>query len=243
MILTNSQDGSSDCLIVAHRGANGEAPENTMAAFRICREWGVDFVEIDVRSSLDGILYNHHDIRLGRTSNGKGLFNLRRSAYLDSLDGGSWFSSRYRGEKIPRVEEILEAGGDQSRFFFDVKLCRLNTLLDLVKKYSLEKRCFFWFKHEFMLRKFRRLAPHLQLKMNCHDPAKLDELQRRWNPDIIECDPDGMSDSLMSRCRELGMEVMLNFADRGQEHFSEALSLKPDRIVLDYPVKYIRGRK
>ena len=54
--------------LVAHRGANGVAPENTMAAFTACRKWNIDYVEIDVRSSIDGILYNHNDTRLGRTS-------------------------------------------------------------------------------------------------------------------------------------------------------------------------------
>jgi glycerophosphoryl diester phosphodiesterase len=56
---------SRDCLVIAHRGASGTRPENTVEAFRHARALGADWVELDVRRSADGVLVVHHDARLG----------------------------------------------------------------------------------------------------------------------------------------------------------------------------------
>ena len=93
--------------IVAHRGANHLAPENTIAAAQKCVELGVDYVEIDVRTSKDGVMYLLHDKTLDRTMDGTGEIKERESSYIDSLDAGSWFSSNFSGEKVPRLEPFL----------------------------------------------------------------------------------------------------------------------------------------
>lgn len=58
--------------IVAHRGANKFAPENTFAAADLALAQGADYIELDVRESADGVLYVHHDETLDRTTNGTG---------------------------------------------------------------------------------------------------------------------------------------------------------------------------
>ncbi|MBF9018258.1 MULTISPECIES: glycerophosphodiester phosphodiesterase family protein [unclassified Oceanispirochaeta] len=226
--------------LVAHRGANGEAPENTISAFNICQVRDIDYVEIDIRSSLDGVLYNHHDKRLGRTSNGKGLFRLRRSSYIDSLDAGSWFSEDFAGEKIPRVEDILMAVGKRTKLFFDVKSCNLKKLLSLIKKYEMQDRCFFWFKKEHMVRSFRKTAPHMALKINCDTPERLSELKARYNPQIIECHLKNVSNKMVDECKNLGLKLMINYGEYDMERFNKALESGADMIVLDYPVKYLK---
>src|SRR6476659_4577433 len=59
-------------LRIGHRGAAGHAPENTLAAVRQGIELGVDFVEIDVRRTADGVLVALHDATVNRTTNGRG---------------------------------------------------------------------------------------------------------------------------------------------------------------------------
>ena len=86
-------------LIIAHRGASLQAPENTMPAFRRAIELGADGIELDVHMSADGYLAVIHDETLDRTSNGKGLVKDRTLAELKSLDFGSWFSGDFKGEK------------------------------------------------------------------------------------------------------------------------------------------------
>ena len=59
-------------LIIAHRGASGEAPENTLAAFELALRQGAGGIELDVHLSSDGIPVVIHDPRLSRTTSGKG---------------------------------------------------------------------------------------------------------------------------------------------------------------------------
>jgi len=99
-------------LIIAHRGASKQAPENTMAAFRRALELGADGIELDVHLTSDGYLAVIHDEMLDRTSNGKGLVRDRTLAELKELDFGSWFSKDFSGERIPELNEVLRLLSD-----------------------------------------------------------------------------------------------------------------------------------
>ncbi len=102
--------------IIAHRGAAGDAPENTMAAFALALRQGADALEFDVRLSRDGVPVIIHDARVDRTTNGRGRVSDFSAAELRRLDAGSWFNRkfparaqrRFAGEKIPLLAELLE---------------------------------------------------------------------------------------------------------------------------------------
>ncbi len=94
--------------IIAHRGASGSAPENTLAAIRLAAEHGARWIEIDVNISADGIPVLFHDDGLSRCSNGHGLVIEHSLDTLKSLDCGSWFSEQFTGEKIATFDECLE---------------------------------------------------------------------------------------------------------------------------------------
>ena len=83
----------------------------------------------------------------------------------------------------------------------------------------------------------------MALKMNCNKMEDLQKLHKRYKPEIIECDYENFSPEMIAQCRALGMELMINFGNKGLDTFSKTLALGADRIVLDYPIKYIRGNK
>ncbi|MDQ7840625.1 MAG: glycerophosphodiester phosphodiesterase family protein [bacterium] len=95
-------------LIVAHRGASGEAPENTLAAFRRALEIGVDGVELDVHLTSDGEPVVIHDPMLDRTTDGLGLVRDQTLAAVRRLDAGRWFGERFAGERVPTLAEALD---------------------------------------------------------------------------------------------------------------------------------------
>lgn len=94
--------------LIAHRGASAYAPENTIAAFEKARALGSSFVEFDVMLSADGQPFVFHDETLKRTSNGVGELGRVSASYLETLDAGSWFGKRFRGEKIPSLSSVLQ---------------------------------------------------------------------------------------------------------------------------------------
>lgn len=103
-------------LKIGHRGAAGEAPENTMASFDLAWRQGVDGIEFDVQLSSDGIPVVIHDARLTRTTSGSGWVYEHRVSVLRRLDAGSWFNRRHRlrareryaGARIPLLAEVLQ---------------------------------------------------------------------------------------------------------------------------------------
>jgi glycerophosphoryl diester phosphodiesterase len=93
---------------VAHRGAAGYAPENTIAGFDLAVDMKADYIEIDVQRSIDGELVVIHDTTVDRTTDGTGKVGDLTLQQLHQLDAGSWKEESFAGETIPAFEEILD---------------------------------------------------------------------------------------------------------------------------------------
>lgn len=97
----------AEALRFAHRGASTRAPENTLAAFQEAVTLGVDVLEFDVHLSADGVPVVIHDDTVDRTTDGRGPVADLSFAALRKLDAGSWFARRFRGERLPSLDETL----------------------------------------------------------------------------------------------------------------------------------------
>ena len=107
--------------VVAHRGASGHAPENTMAAFRRAVEMGARFIETDLHLTRDARVVAIHDPTLDRTTNGHGLVDSLSIKEVRALDAGSWYSSpggSFAGERVPTLDEILQFARETDVIFF-----------------------------------------------------------------------------------------------------------------------------
>lgn len=93
--------------IIAHRGASGYAPENTLAAYQRAVELGAPFIETDLHLTRDARFVAIHDKMLQRTTNGRGAVHDHTLAQLRELDAGLWFDRQYAGEHIPTLEDVL----------------------------------------------------------------------------------------------------------------------------------------
>ena len=136
-------------IIFAHRGASVHAPENTLAAFELAVAQNADAIELDVKLSADGHAIVIHDPAVDRTTGVHSRVKDLPLRELRSLDAGSFFSEKFRGEKIPTLAEVFEAVG--KRTFINVELTNYNTPHDrlvetvcmLIKKFGLQKRVMF----------------------------------------------------------------------------------------------------
>ncbi len=104
-----------------HRGFPHAAPENTLASFKAAIRAGVDMIEFDVVLSRDGVPVVLHDRTLDRTTNGHGSPRRKKIAELKELDAGAWFSGRFRGERIPTLEEALECLKNRAAVNVEIK--------------------------------------------------------------------------------------------------------------------------
>ncbi|MGF6112554.1 glycerophosphodiester phosphodiesterase [Pseudomonas sp. ADAK2] len=110
--------------VIAHRGASFDAPESTAASYRLARDLGADYLEMDLQRSKDGVLFALHDNNLQRTTDVATKFPERKDApanqftiaELKTLDAGSWFNAAYPdrarpsyvGLKILTLDEIID---------------------------------------------------------------------------------------------------------------------------------------
>lgn len=108
--------------VVAHRGAAGHAPENTISAFERAVQLGARFIETDLHLTRDGRFVAIHDSSLDRTTNGSGDVHQHTLAELRKLDAGMWYDRSFMGERLPTLEEILEfAHKHDVVFYLEVK--------------------------------------------------------------------------------------------------------------------------
>jgi glycerophosphoryl diester phosphodiesterase len=108
-------------LIIAHRGASHDAPENTLAAFRLAWEQQADGIEADFYLTKDGRVACIHDDTTKRTA---GVDLRVADATLDELrrlDVGTWKDKRWAGERIPTIEEVFATVPKGKKFYVEIK--------------------------------------------------------------------------------------------------------------------------
>jgi len=108
-------------MITAHRGASHDAPENTLAAFRLAWEQGADAVEGDFYLTADSQIVCIHDADTLRTTGVKEVVAKTDLDRLRELDAGSWKSPEFSGEKIPTFAEVMESIPAGKRFYIELK--------------------------------------------------------------------------------------------------------------------------
>jgi glycerophosphoryl diester phosphodiesterase len=113
--------GRTSFSIIAHRGFSSQAPENTLAAFRLAIQSGFTNIELDVQLTRDNIPIVVHDKTVDRTTNGKGEVANLSYQDIQALDAGSWFSEKFKGEKVPSLEEVLLEIGPKAHLHIELK--------------------------------------------------------------------------------------------------------------------------
>ncbi|MGB8542373.1 MAG: glycerophosphodiester phosphodiesterase family protein [Candidatus Acidiferrales bacterium] len=108
--------------VIAHRGASGHTPENTLVAFERAVQLGAGFIETDLHLTRDARFVVIHDSTLERTTNGRGEVRDFTLAELRKLDAGMWYDREHMGQRIPTLDEVLEfARKHDVIFYLEVK--------------------------------------------------------------------------------------------------------------------------
>jgi glycerophosphoryl diester phosphodiesterase len=121
MCLTSSVADAQ--LIVAHRGASHDAPENTLAAFRLAWQQQADAIEGDFYLTSDNQIVCIHDRTTKRTAPGQAELSVAKSTFeeLRQLDVGSWKGTQFADERIPTLKEVLATVPAGRQIFVEVK--------------------------------------------------------------------------------------------------------------------------
>lgn len=251
--------------LVAHRGAAGVAPENTIAAFKAGRASGVDMFEIDVQLSADGVPFLFHDDTPARTTNVEEVFPERANdpvtsftwAELQQLDAGSYFGPKYAGERIPHLDDAARIGTSATGVFIEIKSPKnspgveqvvadaLATNPDWQKLVTADKVKVLGFD-EASNRIFSAIAPQIPLQQLSSTVPDLATLES-W---------DEFADSVGTNYRNLTAEQAANVKAAGMligvytvnspEAVQHSIDLGVDVVTTDFPEqvqRHIEGQK
>lgn len=242
--------------VVAHKGASGTAPENTLASFRKALDLGVDMIEMDVRMTKDKQIVVIYDETVDRTTtNGQGYVHDYTLEEIKKLDAGGWFSPGFRDERIPTLKEVLDLVAGKCKVLIEIKHQDhphygnfAERLIDVIRK---EKNGYEWIILQSYENQYLKAAheydDHVQTKklMIGEDSAPLisfyietkmhlgrakeDNRMKALNPEYHT-----LSTRRIFRMHARGFEVY-TYAVNNREDMIKLLHMGVDGIITDYP--------
>ena len=219
--------------IIAHRGASGHAPENTMAAFQLALEMAADGIELDAMLTKDGEVVVIHDDSLDRTTNGTGAVHDFTLAELQRLDAGG-------GEKIPPLSEVLThfAG----RFLINIELKNYSSIFDslpikvaeMIKTHKCAQSVLISSFNPFNLPRFHRRLPEVPVGLLTNKNKARHWLWRLFHYDALHPYFSDVDASLVSALHARGRQVNVWTVDDPAE-IRRLADLGVDSIITNDP--------
>lgn len=172
-------------LILAHRGASYDAPENTIAAFRLAQSQGADGIELDTCMTRDGVPVVIHNLTLDETTDGHGAVRDLNIEQIKNLDAGSYFDNSFQKERIPTLYDAFDAIGHDMVVNVELKTISWRTdgieeaVWQAIQICRMERRVIVSSFNPFALRRFRKLAPQIPIGY-LYAPAMPPYLRYGW---------------------------------------------------------------
>ena len=119
--LINGIQTDDDITIIAHRGAAGKAPENTLASIHQAIEDKADWIEIDVQETADGDIVVMHDSDFMKLAGNKLKIRDATLPLLADIDIGSWYDSSFSQERVPTLKQVLDTSRGKAKVVIELK--------------------------------------------------------------------------------------------------------------------------
>lgn len=225
-------------LCVAHRGFSSIAPENTMAAFNMAMERPeVQWMELDVQLSRDGVPVVIHDFTLERTTNGKGRVKDTDWSVLKQLDAGSWKGKNYKGERIPSLSELLDRSCGKVRLNIELKTQGdMYPGLPAAVIHEIRKR---HMRHDVVITSFepaalvevKKLAPELETGLIIDaKPGDLLVALKQMHCTFLSIGYNNVDKALMNEMNAAGIRVMAWTVD-DKASMKKLATIDPDVMI------------
>ncbi|MCW0505033.1 glycerophosphodiester phosphodiesterase [Aeromonas piscicola] len=223
--------------IIAHRGASGLAPENTLKAIRLALALGAQAIEIDVQQA-DGELWVFHDRRLERCTNGGGVLTAQSRAYLAGLDAGE-------GEPIPTLWQVMEAIAGKAELHIELKgahtadeVARLTRRAEAQLGFAPAHWVVSSFHHPELAR-FAALRPEIRLgALTATIPFTLAAFAAELGAWSLNCDVDFVDAALVMDAHRRGLKVLVYTVDHTAD-LAALVAIGVDGIFTNRPDRFL----
>ena len=230
--------------VVAHRGASAVAPECTLACVQAAIKTGATAIEVDVRTTKDGVLVVLHDSTVDRTTNGKGKINDLTWAQVKQLDAGSWFDAKFADQRVLRLRDVLKLAKGQIDILLDLKetdAAFAKSVTSEVNTYGAPRGTIIGVRTIEHAKFFRsKIARTRQLAL----PANVGLIEdfAAAKVDMIRIWPKWLKDGNepVNRVRKCKVALHLNGTDGSAKDLKPLLVHKPESVSSDDPERLVK---
>lgn len=235
-------DRGDKVLIIAHRGASQEAPENTLPAIEKALDAGVDMLALEVQRTKDNQPLVMADVNLERTTNGAGRVVRMTADEIRKLDAGSWFKPEFQKTQVPTLAEAIKAVGAKARLLLMLPETRSGTpwadeLLKVLKARKKPAEDVLVFSDSDSLKQFRDMAKEFGYALALGD--KVDgwlylEKADKMGLKVVRPHRSQIDSVLVRQAHEKNISVYAHFANE-EADLQSLLELRVDGIVTGRP--------
>lgn len=236
-------------LVIAHRGASLEAPENTLAAFAQALEIGADGVELDLWQSKDHHLMVIHDNWLERLCGLNSSVEQLSLRELKHLDVGKHFSQKFLGERIPVLEEVFELLQGKVLINVEIKGLRIRgngleeRLVHLIRRKKMTDQVVLSSFNVLALRRVHKIAPEIRRGLLLYERqflhSKLGDWTRFLKPYSLHLSWGLLEEYPLALLHERGVQSWIWTINEEQE-MKRLVEQGVDAIITDNPRKLIQ---
>lgn len=224
--------------ISAHRGDAISAPENTIPAFDSAIKHKADFAELDVHQTKDGKIVVLHDGNLKRTTGLNKDVCDATYAEIKKLDAGSWYSDKYKGTKVPTLDEVIKHCKGKIKLNIELKPSDKDTdfekqVAEIVRKNNFEKDCVFTSLNKDSLVRLKKYAP--EMTAGYIMSVAYGNIYKMKYIDFFSIDSAFVTASMVKKCHDAGKDLYVwTVDDEGAAR--DMVSLNVDNIITNNPV-------
>ncbi len=232
-------------VVIAHRGNHENAPENTIAAYENAIKIGVDYVEVDLRTSKDSQLVVMHDATLDRMTDAKGLVNQFTMDTLKKIKVYNKTHPEYGFHHIPLFEDVLAECKGKIYIYLDFKNASVKQTYQLLLKYKMEKQVVVYINSINQLFEWNKLAPQIPLMVslpeNVQNKASLEKFTSQNSFDILDGNFQLYNKELVKTALELNKPIWADIQsyNEGVTEWDRAIGLGIKALQTDHPSSLI----
>ncbi|RED65594.1 glycerophosphoryl diester phosphodiesterase [Cohnella lupini] len=231
---------------VAHRGFSGQAPENTMAAFRLALSQSyVSWMELDVHLSRDEVPVVIHDGTLKRTTNGQGRVKELTAKELGVLDAGSWFHPSFSAEGVPTLDEVIAFASGSCRLNIELKGDYVDRDLlarravEVIRARQIEQEVVITSFQPDILEAVRRHSQSVRTGLIIDDrPADLIKKIKAIGADYLSIGFRSLNERLLQQTAESSIDVMAWTVNSVSDLRRLSSRPEPFQICTNYPDRW-----
>lgn len=233
--------------IFAHRGASGQFPENTMQAFEEALRSGVDGIELDVQLTKDGEVVIIHDEKVDRTTNGQGFVKDFTLAELEELDAGSWFSSKFAGQRLMTLDTVLawmQEEGNHLRLNIELKNDQIQyvgleeKVLSLIEDYDLQERIIISSFNPFSLQRVRMQNAEIEMGyLVLGKPENALWIAREIGANAIHCEAPYALSAYGEAAKRAGYPLRI-YTVNAEDEYKQLVEAGVEVIMTDFPERF-----